>query len=163
MHVLLWSWQLVWLLYRPTSFLNFLLMSPIHRKRTSTMLDSLTLIVFAGRFTTDSVILFTISTGYQFFEKNSFNISSSSSSVSLEQILMALLTRDRTRFVLCSVGQKESHLVYKPVKVGFRYTDLTSFSFLVTRTSINGRLLSLSFSMVNFRQGCKLLSVLKKG
>ena len=58
--------------------------------------------------------------GYPFLEKMSLKLFSSISMVDVEQIFKALEVSDLTRPTFWLVGTKESHLVYSPVKVGFR-------------------------------------------
>ena len=90
------------------------------------------------------------------------NLSNSVSSSVGEQILMALRVKHLIRLVLCNRWQKESHGVYRPVHVGFRYSVLHSSShiFLIP-TSMNGSKLSFSLSIVNFRFGWSWFKISK--
>ena len=76
--------------------------------------------------------------------------------------MCALNVRDHTSAIFWAVGAKESHLVCKPVKVGFLYIDrviLPSLRF--TKTSINGNFPSDSFSIVNCSDGWSALRTSK--
>ena len=86
--------------------------------------------------------------------------SSSSSNFEGEHNRRARSTRLRTRLILYDLAVNESQTMYKPVNVGFRYTDVITLPIpdFSTRTSKKDNLLADSNSQVNFSDGCSLFN-----
>ena len=87
----------------------------------------------------------------------------SQSSLDSEHVINALCTKVLIKLSLRFFGQNESQQMYKPVKVGLRYTLVRKQeASLYTRTSRNGSVELLAFLRVNQREGCILLRWEKK-
>ena len=91
----------------------------------------------------DPILVDKTLSGYPFLRKTSVIILISALILSFEQIINAQWLKYLTRLIFLDFGTKESQLVYKPVKVGLRYTlvvkEERSFS---TNTSRKGNILS---------------------
>ena len=84
------------------------------------------------------------------------------SNLDSELITNAQRVRVLIRLIFRFFGQNESHVRYKPVKVGLQYTVVSNAEVsLHTNTSRKGRVASFSFSRVNLSAGCTLFKCVK--
>ena len=99
-----------------------------------------------------------MSSGKPLLQSVSVKKLTSQSSLDSEHIINALCIKVLIKLSLRFFGQNESQRIYKPVKLGLRYTLVRKQeAALYTRTSRNGCVELLSFSRVNRREGCILL------
>ena len=78
----------------------------------------------------------------------------SQSSLDSEHIINALCIKVLIKLSLRFFGQNESQWMYKPVKVGLRYTLIRKQeASLHTKTSRNGSVELVSFSRINRKEG----------
>ena len=90
--------------------------------------------------------------GYPFLDKADLMNSILSSRKHLDEIMRARWIRV---LILRCWGQNESHLIYRPEKLGFLYTEVgKAVEALCTNTSKKASWWLDSFSTVNFKEGC---------
>ena len=101
--------------------------------------------------------------GYPFLDRVDLMNLISSQRKHLDEILRARWTRVLIKLIFRYCGQNESHLEYRPEKVGFLYTEVRkALGVLCPNTSRKGSRWLDSLSTVNFKEGCIEINCARK-